>query len=260
MNKFVKVASSIAFAGMVTVASIGATFAYKGSSASAATATPTATAECHPDRTAMQTALAAALGIDANTVTSALQKHDHTQTPWEALGVTQAEFDAAMTTVHQAQLADAVANGCLTQAQADEINAHHELEQLEHQIFGHDQVQAVLATLLGVDVAELADADVRQLVKDAGLDRATVQTAIETARTQAIDAAVTAGTITADQAEQLKAAPKGHGGFPGGGGRHGGGSHGGGRHGGGFPGGGQTGSDGQGTNNLPTSFRGDQNF
>jgi DNA-directed RNA polymerase specialized sigma subunit len=225
----IKFGSAIFMAGTIAIIATTGVFAHNGNGANA---------QCRPDRTAHEAALAEALNVTVEELQTAHDTSDRTTPVWETLGISEDAFLAAQQTVHKAELAQAVTDGCLTQAQADERLAKMELAALSHSIFGHDEHQAVIAKLLGISAEELeskitAGSDPRQLLTDAGLTRAEVQTAVQTARTDAINQAVKSGEISQAQADELlampeKGGPGGHGGNGGNGGRRGGG-HGGGR-------------------------------
>lgn len=148
----------------------------------------------------------------------------------EALGITVEELQAARETAYAAYLADAVAAGDITQAQADELLARQRLSSyIDH--------KALVAEALGLSVKELEAAlaggqSLSDLMTAQGLTAETLQTAIQTAYEAAIARAVADGVITQAQADAyLSASPNfglfgGHHGFGGGRGGHG--------HGGGF--------------------------
>ncbi|MBX7254369.1 MAG: hypothetical protein K1X50_20485 [Candidatus Promineofilum sp.] len=148
----------------------------------------------------------------------------------EALGITVEELQAARETAYAAYLADAVAAGEITQAQADELLAQQRLSSyIDH--------EALVAEALGLSVDELEAAlaggqSLSDLMTAQGLTAETLQTALQTAYEAAIARAVADGVITQAQADAyLSASPNfglfgGHHGFGGGRGGHG--------HGGGF--------------------------
>lgn len=148
----------------------------------------------------------------------------------EALGITVEELQAARETAYAAYLADAVAAGEITQAQADELLARQRLSSyIDH--------EALVAEALGLSVDELEAAlaggqSLSDLMTAQGLTAETLQTALQTAYEAAIARAVADGVITQAQADAyLSASPNfglfgGHHGFGGGRGGHG--------HGGGF--------------------------
>ena len=147
-------------------------------------------------------------------------------------------------------LAGLVTKGTLTQAQVDAINAALTAARTAHQTQGSTERAAketLIATTLGITVAtldsRLAAGD--SLATIAGAKTAALITALVAQETTEIDAAVTAGQITAAQATTLKANLTAHitaevngtGGMGGGMGRMGGGRGHGPGMGGQFPGG-----------------------
>ena len=148
----------------------------------------------------------------------------------EALGITVEELQAARETAYAAYLADAVAAGEITQAQADELLARQRLSSyIDH--------EALVAEALGLSVDELEAAlaggqSLSDLMTAQGLTAETLQTALQTAYEAAIARAVADGVITQTQADAYLSASPNFGLF---GGHHGfGGGRGGHEHGGGF--------------------------
>lgn len=148
----------------------------------------------------------------------------------EALGITVEELQAARETAYAAYLADAVAAGEITQAQADELLARQRLSSyIDH--------EALVAEALGLSVDELEAAlaggqSLSDLMTAQGLTAETLQTALQTAYEAAIARAVADGVITQAQADAYLSASANFGLF---GGHHGfGGGRGGRGHGGGF--------------------------
>ena len=122
----------------------------------------------------------------------------------QELGISVDQLQAAMTRAMEKRLAEAVKNGRLTQAQADLMLAGRKLAQA----IDHD---AVVAKALGISVADLqaardAGKDLRDLLSELKLDRATFQTNLQKAMDEAIAQAVKDGVITQAQADALKAA------------------------------------------------------
>ena len=150
----------------------------------------------------------------------------------DALGITLEELQAAQATAREAALADAVADGRITQEQADLMTARQALRDYIDQ-------DAILAGVLGISTDELeaakADHTVRDLIVNSGLSPEEMRTAVQEAYEAAVAQAVADGVITQEQADLLPDAPsRGNGRF---GGRPGGGHPPGGPRGGGFPGG-----------------------
>lgn len=179
----------------------------------------------------------------------------------KALGITLDQLTTAMTTASDKALAQAVANGDITQKQADQIKANGNGFGLHMGGFLKDSTidyQALLAEALGITTDKLtaaiasaqstaiADAvtagDITQAQADLMLGRmalgnsTTFQNSMSTAYKAAIQAAVTDGTITQAQGDALLSdlttngfmGGRGFGfGMEGMGGRHGGGMRGG---------------------------------
>lgn len=146
------------------------------------------------------------------------------------LGISVEALDAAQAAAREAALAQAIADGVITQEQADLMAAGQALRDYIDQ-------ETVLADLLGISAAELeaakADGSMRDLIDAAGLTAEEIMTAMQTARETAVAQAVADGVITQEQADQLQALP-GHDnmGMGGMGGMRGGHGHGGHGHGG----------------------------
>jgi hypothetical protein len=152
----------------------------------------------------------------------------------EALGISVTELEAAKEEAQAAALADMVANGYLTEEQADSIEARQALKD-------YIDREAILASALGISVADLQSAleegtSLRALIEDLGLTFAEVAEAQQAAHEAAIQEAVADGVISQAQADEILSGSFGGPGF--GGGR--GGFHGpGGGPGNGGPGGGR---------------------
>lgn len=120
----------------------------------------------------------------------------------DALGISVEALEAAQDEAHAAAIADAVANGDITQEQADLMAAHKAL---------HDYVdhEAVMAEALGVSVEELeaaqADGTLRDLIRSLDLDRGAMAEQMQAAMDEAVSQAVADGVITQEQADQLRA-------------------------------------------------------
>lgn len=119
----------------------------------------------------------------------------------DALGVTLEELEAAKEAVKEARLADALANGDITQEELDLREARQALAETIDR-------KAVLADILGVTVEELEAAreerTLKDLVADSGLTREEIAAATEAAYQDAIDQALADGVITPEQAELLE--------------------------------------------------------
>jgi hypothetical protein len=150
----------------------------------------------------------------------------------DALGITLEELQAAQAAAREAALADAVADGRISQEQADLMIARQALRD-------YVDPDAILAGILGVSTEELdaakADHTVRDLIANSGLSPEELRTAVQEAYEAVVAQAVADGVITQEQADSLPdGPPRGNGRF---GGPRGGGHPPGGPRGGGFPGG-----------------------
>jgi hypothetical protein len=131
-----------------------------------------------------------------------------------ALGITVEALQAAQQQAHVAAIQQAVADGRMTQAQADLALGYLQLR---------DAIDsdALLAGVLGITVDELQAArdegkTLADLVDELGLDAATVRREMTAAYQQAVQQAVDDGTITQAQADQVLSRPgPGFGGFGG---------------------------------------------
>lgn len=125
----------------------------------------------------------------------------------DALGITVDELEAARAEAAVTMIDNAVANGDITAEEGELMKARIALSQ-------YIDKEAVVADVLGVSTAELdaakGDRDaLAQLVEDAGLTEDEFRTEMEAAISAAIDEAVEAGVITAEQAEQIRENPLG---------------------------------------------------
>ena len=132
------------------------------------------------------------------------------------LGISVDELEAAQEAAREVAIAQAIADGTITQEQVDLREAGQALRE-------YSDHEAVLANLLGLSVEELEaakdDGSIRDLVEASGLTQEEIQAAMEEAHDAAVAQAVADGVITQEQADQLEEAP-GRGGSRGGG--HGG--------------------------------------
>lgn len=174
------------------------------------------------------------MGMDRN---GRFGETDHKELLAAELGITITELEAAEAAAREAALAQALADGVITQEQVDMMAAGQALREFIDQ-------DAILAEALGVTVEEVSaakeDGTLRDLIEATGLTREEISAAMQTAHEEAVAAAVAAGVITQEQADQLQSMPgrDGLGGPCDGGQGHGrGGPRGGGFPGGGFPGG-----------------------
>ena len=133
----------------------------------------------------------------------------------EALGISVEELQAAREQANQAALDQALAEGIITQEQADQIAVRKDLQ-------SYLDRNALLAEALGMTAEELQAAfdegkTLSDLLGEQGLDAATVRENVQAAFEAAIAQAVEDGVITQEQADALPSS-KGFGrgkGFPG---------------------------------------------
>ncbi len=154
----------------------------------------------------------------------------------DALGVSVEDLLAARETAKATLIQQAVAEGELTQEQADAILSGEGLRSLGP-IVDKAAMQATIAGALGLSVEELEAMKAEgkrlpQIAEEQGVEMSAVQEAVKAAHAAAIQQAVEDGTITQEQADWLLE----HGGKrgPGGPGKHGNGRFGG-QSGKGFP-------------------------
>lgn len=119
----------------------------------------------------------------------------------DELGVTVEELADARVEAQEAAVQQAIAEGLITQEQADEMEAMQQLRSYLDQ-------DTLLAEALGVTVDELEGMRedgkaLSTLVDELGLDMATVRDNLEAAREAAIQEAVDDGVITQDQADDI---------------------------------------------------------
>ena len=119
----------------------------------------------------------------------------------DALGVTVEELEAAKEAVKEARLAEALANGDITQEDIDLMEARQALAETIDRT-------AIMADILGVSVEEIETAreerTMRDLVADSGLTNEEIAAATEAAYQDAIDQALADGVITQEQADLLE--------------------------------------------------------
>jgi len=123
----------------------------------------------------------------------------------EALGITTEKLEAAREQANQAALEQAVAEGLITQEQADEMTAKKQTAEALQSYLGRD---VLLAKALGMTVEELQAAysegkSLSDLLSEKGLDAATVRENMQAAHKAALAQAVADGVITQEQADQL---------------------------------------------------------
>jgi hypothetical protein len=180
------------------------------------------------ERDAIHAAIAEVLGITIEEFEAARDEGTRLTDLVEELGADPEAIEAAVQELHIEALEAAVADGAITQEEADELLAKMELRSVMRDIWGPEAQRAALAEALGITLEELEAANedglhIWDLVEERELDVATVQQAVEAARAAAIEAAVDQGLITQEQADEWGTRPGGPGfGGPGHHGRGGG--------------------------------------
>lgn len=250
MSKFGKI---VLVVGIVALLTVGATLAF--AQGTDTPDTPTETAPDAPENgrpffnrgnrdhrgprgprfinpEAMQEIVADALGISVEELEAARADGIHLPELAESLGVDLADVQAAIEAARIEAINQAVADGDLTQEQADEILANMAFRSVMRDIFGPEDAKAATAAALGISVEELEAARedgtrLPELAEELGVDLADVRDAVQSAREDAINQAVADGLITQEQADRALShegpgncgGPGGRGGFGGRGGR-----------------------------------------
>ena len=122
----------------------------------------------------------------------------------EQLGITVEELEAAQEALRAEAVATAVAEGRITQEEADLMEAGRALHE------SIDRAQ-IMADVLGVTVEELEAAREAGTLRDlmAEVDHATLHEKLQAAMDSAVAQAVADGVITQEQADQLRGSGKG---------------------------------------------------
>lgn len=130
-----------------------------------------------------------------------------------ALDISVDELDAARQTARETLLAQAVADGRITQAQADEMadgnfSTRGYLGDLRQEYLPKETVEAIIADALGLTVDDLTaarDAGQRlpEIAAQQGVGMSAVQAALQTALADALQQAVADGRITQAQADDI---------------------------------------------------------
>jgi ribosomal protein S20 len=146
------------------------------------------------------------------------QSIDHQALLAEALGISVEQLEAAQEQAHLKAIEQAVAEGLITQEEADEMLSRMALR-------SYLDRDAITAEALGISLAELEQAradgkPMAVIIYELGLDRATIRANMQAAHEAAIQQAVTDGVITQEQADEILNG-QGRGGFGQSGGRHG---------------------------------------
>jgi hypothetical protein len=123
------------------------------------------------------------------------------------LGITVAELDAAREAARNNVLDQLVADGTLTQAQADAIISGEGLRSLGP-VLDRDEMEAVVAGVLGLTTEELEAAQAAgkrlpEIAEEQGVTVGEIEAALQSAFADALAQAVADGTLTQAQADQL---------------------------------------------------------
>ena len=125
----------------------------------------------------------------------------------DELGITVDELNAARQAAKETVLQQLVADGTITQAQADAILSGEGLRSIGP-LMQHEEMQAAIAGALGITVDELEAAHAAgkrlpELAAELGVALEDVQTAVQAAHEAAILQAVEDGLITQEQADWM---------------------------------------------------------
>lgn len=123
----------------------------------------------------------------------------------QALGISVEALQTARETANQAAIDQAIAEGLITQEQADEMKARKDLQ-------SYLDRDVLLAEALGLTVEELETAyaenkTLSDLLKESGLDAATARSKLIEAYHNALAQAVQDGVITQEQADEMPNEP-----------------------------------------------------
>ncbi len=144
---------------------------------------------------------------------------DRTALLADALGISVTELETAQEAAKEAAIAQAIADGTLTEEQVALMEARQALKD-------YMDKDTMLASALGITVEELQAAQdegqrIPDLLEELGLDEETFKANLEAAQTEALNQAIEDGVITQEQADQLQEAktdghkaPGGRGGRP----------------------------------------------
>jgi uncharacterized protein (DUF433 family) len=182
----------------------------------------------------LHAALADLLGISVEEFESFVAEGTSLRDLMDEYGVESEAVAEAMATARTAAIEEAVAQGLLTAEEAEQLQnapafgrrgpgprVDSEMVGLMQEIFSRDDVHAVIADVLGITVDELeaafaAGTRLPELADQYDVELSDVHDAVGAARNAAIDAAEAEGTITAEEAAQLRDLPGPRGFGPGG--------------------------------------------
>ena len=165
----------------------------------------------------LNAAIAELLGISVEELEEAFANGETIRTLVEESGLDMAEVQIALQAARAEMLQQAVADGSITQEQADR-KLDHQSKQNGFGRAGKGRFglkdkdgavwQTTLAEVLGISVEQLQEAfadgeTIRTLVDELGLDITDVQTALQAAHAEMLQQAVAEGKITQEQADRM---------------------------------------------------------
>jgi uncharacterized protein (DUF433 family) len=169
------------------------------------------------DGTVWQTTFAEALGIPVEQLEERLAGGETIRSLVEESGLDTTDFQTALQAARAEMLQQAVADGSITQEQADRI-LDRQSKQNGFGPGGKGRLglrdkdgtvwQTTIAEVLGIPVEELEEhlaggETIRTLVEELGLDITDVQSALQAARAEMLQQAVANGSITQEQADRM---------------------------------------------------------
>jgi len=169
------------------------------------------------DNAALNAAIAELLGMSVEELEGALADGETIRTLIEESGLDMAEVQTALQTARAEMLQQAVADGSITQEQADQMLDRQSEPKGSGRVgkggFGlkdKDDTawQTTLAEVLGISVEQLeghlaGGETIRTLVETLGFDMAEVQAALQAARAEMLQQAVADGSITQEKADRM---------------------------------------------------------
>ena len=159
----------------------------------------------------METALAEAFGLTVEELQAAQQEGRSLLDMAEEKGLTVAEFQEIMTEARQNALDQAVADGVITQEQADQMAAFKEQAKGRRQQMGaiHGYMEAAIAAEFDLTEEELqerhaAGETLMDLAGELGMTVEEFTAKMTAARSSALEQAVADGVITQEQADWMQ--------------------------------------------------------
>ena len=172
-------------------------------------------------RQATDEATAEALGMTIDELEAAHEARQRIPDLAEEKGVDMADIQAAVDVARNAVLDQAVADGTLTQEEADVIKDHPgrgfgpgpggeygafapELMENLHQATDEATAEALGMTVDELEAAHKAGQRMSDLAEEKGVDMADIQAAVDAARDTVLDQAVADGMLTQEEADAIK--------------------------------------------------------